>query len=197
MTTKVKFNLPAICVAGAERGLLLGEFNNWNVEEGIWLERNEDGSMVAELALAPGKTYEYRYLLSDGRWVNDENTKASTEFGQITVNCVIDVPMPEAKVKVKRVAVAKLKTTKKAEPIADDLTKIDGINKKVASLLLSNEISDFKTLGKSSIKKLQLILDGAGSKFNVHNPASWPKQAKLAAAGKWDELSRFQKEAGK
>jgi hypothetical protein len=30
MTTKVAFKLPASHVAGAEEGILLGEFNDWN-----------------------------------------------------------------------------------------------------------------------------------------------------------------------
>ncbi len=202
MTTKVSFTLPASHVAGAEYAILLGEFNNWNTEEGIYLQKQEDGSMVAELTLAAGKTYQYRYLLSDGRWVNDNNTTSFSEvFGHYIENCVIDVPVPVKKAKAKKEAVAKPIATKKTKVTvaADDLTKIEGIGKKIAALLADNEIKTYKDLGKSTIKKLQLILDGAGSKFNMHNPASWPKQAKLAAAGKWDELSALQAEllAGK
>lgn len=202
MTTKVSFKLPASYVAGASHGILLGEFNDWNTEEGIYLQKQEDGSMVAELTLTAGKTYQYRYLLNDGRWVNDDNAKVFPEvFGYPVENCVIDVPVPEKKATVKKAATAKAKTAKKDKEVvvSDDLTKIEGIGKKIAALLNTNEINSFKDLGKSSIKKLQLILDGAGSKFNVHNPASWPKQAKLAAAGKWDELAVMQQElvAGK
>ena len=87
---------------------------------------------------------------------------------------------------------------KKSKPIvktvADDLTKIEGIGKKVAALLEQNGITQFKALGKLSIKKLQLILDDAGSKFNLHDPSTWPKQAKLAADQKWDELKTLQAE---
>jgi predicted flap endonuclease-1-like 5' DNA nuclease len=87
----------------------------------------------------------------------------------------------------------------KAEPAADDLTRIEGIGKKIAELLAGEKIETFKDLSKASAKKLKGILDAAGSKFNTHNPASWPKQAKLAAAGKWEELAELQKEllAGK
>ncbi len=52
----------------------------------------------------------------------------------------------------------------------------------------------FKDLSKISVKKLKGILEAAGSKFQVHDPASWPKQAKLAAAAKWEELEELQKE---
>jgi predicted flap endonuclease-1-like 5' DNA nuclease len=190
MTKKVSFRLPASHVAGAAQGILVGEFNNWNVEEGIWLQKQEDGSMMAELSLTAGKTYQYRYLLSDGRWVNDDNGKTFTEvFGAAVENCIIEVPLPEKRAVSKKAPASKATPAKKKMVSEDDFTKLEGINKKVASLLVANDIRQYKDLAKMSIRKLQLILDGAGSKFNVYNPATWPKQAKLAAAGKWEELT--------
>jgi predicted flap endonuclease-1-like 5' DNA nuclease len=189
MTKKVLFSLPPEYVENASDGVLVGEFNNWNIDEGIHLQKQEDGSMKAELVLTAGKTYEYRYLLNDGRWVNDNNEKAFSQlFGQTVENCVMTVP-----------AVAKKATTAKPKiskaPVqVDDLTKIEGIGKKIASLLNKENINSYKDLAKCSIKKLQLILDTAGSKFNVHDPATWPKQAKLAAAADWDALSKLQDE---
>ena len=202
MTTKVAFKLPASHVAGAEEGILLGEFNDWNTAEGIYLQKQEDGSMIAELSLTAGQSYQYRYLLSDGRWVNDENAKTFSDvFGHSIENCIIDVPIPVKKAKVKKEIkkeVVNSAPEKKSKPIvktvADDLTKIEGIGKKVAALLEQNGITQFKALGKLSIKKLQLILDDAGSKFNLHDPSTWPKQAKLAADQKWDELKTLQVE---
>lgn len=192
MTKKVSFTLPAEYVADAASGILVGEFNNWNPEEGIYLQKQEDGSMIAELALTPGKTYEYRYLLSDGRWVNDNNTKTISNNYSVE-NCVINVPeVAETLVAAKPKAAKRTKET--VAIIADDLTKIEGINKKVEALLTKENIKTFKDIGKCTIKKLQLILDGAGSKFSIYNPATWPKQAKLAAAGKWEELSKWQEE---
>ncbi|MEO8768751.1 MAG: glycoside hydrolase family 13 [Ferruginibacter sp.] len=197
MTKKVSFKLPAEFVADAASGVLVGEFNNWNPEEGIYLQKQEDGSMVAELALTPGKTYEYRYLLNDGRWVNDHNEKIFSNNYSVE-NCVINVPEVAEKLVVEKVIATKPKAVKKvkevAAVIADDLTKIEGINKKVEALLSKENIKTFKDLGKATIKKLQLILDAAGSKFTVINPATWPKQAKLAAAGKWEELTKLQEE---
>lgn len=188
---KVTFTLPNELVAGASEGILLGEFNNWNIEEGIHLEKKDDGSMVAELTLTAGKTYQYRYLLSDGRWVNDHGEKAFSEiFGNIVENCVLTVPAPVKK------ATAKAKPAKKEKTavVKDDLTKIEGIGKKIAGLLEKEDISTYKQLAKASVKKLQGILDSAGSKFTVHDPATWPKQAKLAASGEWDALEKWQEE---
>ena len=188
---KVIFTLPPESVANAAEGILLGEFNNWNPEEGIHLQKKEDGSMIAELSLTAGKTYEYRYLLSDGRWVNDNNGKAFSQvYGHAVENCVLTVPAPVKKTASVKPVVKKEKTVVQA----DDLTKIEGIGKKIASLLAKENIKTYKDLAKCSIKKLQLILDTAGSKFNVHDPATWPKQAKLAAAGDWETLTSLQEE---
>ena len=189
---KVIFTLPSESVANAADGILLGEFNNWNPEEGIHLQKKEDGSMIAELSLTAGKTYEYRYLLSDGRWVNDNNGKAFSQvYGYSVENCVLTVPAT-----IKKAATEKTKTVKKEKIVvlSDDLTKIEGIGKKIAALLAKENINTYKELSKCSIKKLQLILDTAGSKFNVHDPATWPKQAKLAADGQWETLTNLQEE---
>jgi predicted flap endonuclease-1-like 5' DNA nuclease len=81
----------------------------------------------------------------------------------------------------------------------DDLTKIEGIGKKIAELLTAAEITSFEELARATPKKLRIILDAAGKKFKVHEPTTWPKQAKLAAAGKRPELKKLQAElkAGK
>ena len=179
---KVKFILTPEIVGDATDALLLGDFNNWDPNAGIGLKVQKDGTLAATVALEPGKTYQYRYFLSDGRWVNDANA-AQYAFDAVfhIDNCVITVPPEEVK-------------AAKAEkaPKADDLTKIEGIGKKIAELLKAAEITSFSGLSKATPKKLKEILDAAGSKFNVHDPATWPKQAKLAAASKWDELATLQ-----
>jgi len=63
----VAFTLPAEVQAGIV--MLCGEFNQWSVE-GIQLERGTDGSWRAIVALEPGRSYRYRYLLDGERWEN-------------------------------------------------------------------------------------------------------------------------------
>ncbi len=92
-TKKITFSLPAEIVADAAAGLLLGEFNNWNKDQGFSLKKSKDGSMKTTVELEAGKSYEYRYLLDGGRWVNDENASAYTEVSGLGVlNCVVNVP---------------------------------------------------------------------------------------------------------
>jgi predicted flap endonuclease-1-like 5' DNA nuclease len=202
MGKKVTFTLPAEIVGEATSAVLLGEFNNWDYNNGISLTKQKDGSMKATTTLEAGKTYQYRYLLNDGRWVNDHKADNYVHISGYQVeNCVISIP-DEEEVNTEAVAkpakaVKEKKTAKKAgkaAPTPDDLTKVEGIGKKIAALLAEENILTFKDLSKISVKKLKGILEAAGSKFQVHDPASWPKQAKLAAAAKWEELEELQKE---
>lgn len=196
-TTKVRFTLPASNVMDASECILVGEFNNWNPEEGIALQWQEDGSLHAEVELAAGKEYQYRYLFSNGRWVNDNSEKVMAEFyGYPVENCLVRIPEAAAKPVEKKVRATKSRSVSKAgkEMAKDDLAKIEGIGKKIALLLNKNGILTYKQLSKTSIKKLKEMLEAAGSKFNMHDPGTWAKQAKLAAAGKWDELAELQKE---
>ena len=182
MKTKVTFILSADIVADATEGLLLGEFNNWDKDKGFSLKKQKDGSLKATLPLEAG-TYQYRYLLNDGRWVNDESADQYVPSHAFQVeNCLITVPLQDETVETKQ----------KAADKKDDLTKIEGIGKKIAELLIAENIISFTDLSKSTAKKLKSILDAAGSKFKMHDPATWPKQAKLAAAGKWDDLKTLQ-----
>lgn len=190
MTKKITFTLPAEALAEATEALLLGDFNDWDTERGIALEKQKDGSLKAVVQLEPGKTYQYRYLLNDGRWVNDYYAQDYAAVSGFHVeNCLITVPEVldiVAKPKVKKVKPVN------EEILPDDLSKIEGIGKQTAVLLVKNNISSFAELSKTTIKKLKDILAEAGSKFKIHNPGTWPKQAKLAATGKWKELEILQ-----
>lgn len=76
----------------------------------------------------------------------------------------------------------------------DDLTKVEGIGPKVKELLHKAGISTFAELAKRTPEDLDEILDAAGSIYRAMDASSWPKQAGLAAAGKWEELEKLQEE---
>ena len=117
MAKKVTFTLSSDVVAGATAGLLLGEFNNWNVDNGVSLKKQKDGSMKTSVTLEAGKSYQYRYLLNDGRWVND-NSAANYAYahGYEVENCVIAVPEEAEKV-------VKAKVSKEAKPATEKAPK--------------------------------------------------------------------------
>ena len=80
----------------------------------------------------------------------------------------------------------------KTAAVKEDLTKIEGVGPKIAELLNAAGISSFAALAKADAKVLKSVLDKAGSRYKMHDPTTWPKQASLAAAGKWDELKKLQ-----
>jgi hypothetical protein len=97
MAQKITFSLAPEIVADATEGLLLGDFNNWLKEDGVKLKKQKDGSLKATLNLEPG-TYQYRYFLNDGRWVNDGNAVGYNFVGEYGVdNCVISIAAEEVK----------------------------------------------------------------------------------------------------
>jgi predicted flap endonuclease-1-like 5' DNA nuclease len=200
--TKITFTLPAANIIGADACVLLGEFNNWNLEEGIYLSRQPDGSMTAEVELVVGKSYQYRYLLSNGRWVNDNGEKVVSEMSGYPVeNCIIRVPeitrnTIDEKSKALKPKAGKPKAAAKPKPVVvvkEDLTMIEGIGRKIEALLYKNKIYNYRQLSKTTIKSLKEILEAGGSKFSIHNPGNWPKQAKLAAEGNFEDLELLKK----
>ncbi|ULT44218.1 isoamylase early set domain-containing protein [Niabella defluvii] len=68
---KITFTLPAEALGNATGAVLLGDFNDWNFDKGISLSVQPDGTLAASVELEAGKSYQYRFLLSDGTWIND------------------------------------------------------------------------------------------------------------------------------
>jgi predicted flap endonuclease-1-like 5' DNA nuclease len=77
-------------------------------------------------------------------------------------------------------------------PEPDDLERIEGIGPKVAELLQSAGITTFEQLAQVDVEHLGQILKEVG--LAMINPATWPEQAKLAAAGDWDAFQALQAE---
>jgi predicted flap endonuclease-1-like 5' DNA nuclease len=78
--------------------------------------------------------------------------------------------------------------------VADDLKVIEGVGPKMATILNDAGIVTFQQLAKTKVSTLKEILAAAGPRYKMHNPANWGKQAKLAAAGKMDELKTLKAE---
>ena len=74
----------------------------------------------------------------------------------------------------------------------DDLTAVEGIGPKISALLTDAGIDTWRTLANTDIAKIQEILDAAGKRYKLADPSSWPKQAEMAADGRWDDLEEYQ-----
>ena len=99
---------------------------------------------------------------------------------------------PKAKKEEAKAApVAAKPKAKKATGKGDDLKKVEGIGPKIAETLNNAGISTFADLAKTDAAKIsEIIADVRGN----HVTETWPKQAQLAADGKWDELQKWQDE---
>ncbi len=74
----------------------------------------------------------------------------------------------------------------------DDLKAIEGIGPKIESLLNNAGINTWQALSETSSDRIKEILDNAGPNYALADPGTWPKQAEMAAQGKWDELDAYQ-----
>ena len=81
-----------------------------------------------------------------------------------------------------------------AKPAKDDLKKVEGIGPKIEQLLNVDGIMTWRQLSEADIDRLKRILDAAGPRYRIHDPSTWPRQAELAADGKWEELEKLQDE---
>ncbi len=74
----------------------------------------------------------------------------------------------------------------------DDLKAIEGIGPATEKLLHENGIKTWRDLANAEASAVKAILSAAGSRFALGDPTTWPKQAELAADGKFDELREYQ-----
>ena len=74
----------------------------------------------------------------------------------------------------------------------EDLTIIEGVGPKISDLLKAGDVKNWSDMANAPVSRLEEILAEAGSRFKLANPSTWPKQAALAAAGKWGELKKYQ-----
>lgn len=105
----------------------------------------------------------------------------------------------EVKEEAPKVAEKKEKAPKKAAIVkdskGDDLTKIEGVGPKAAEALTNAGLETFAKVAKAKADKMKEILTEASSRLAHLDTTSWPKQAKMAADEKWDELKVWQDNA--
>lgn len=74
----------------------------------------------------------------------------------------------------------------------DDLKVVEGIGPKIEGLLNEAGITTWAELAGAPTDKVQAILDEAGPRYRMHDPATWAKQAELANNAQWAELEEYQ-----
>lgn len=108
---------------------------------------------------------------------------------------------PKAKPKAKAAAIAPIAFDPGAAKAAfgkrvkqDDLKVVEGIGPKIEGLFHNFDIKTWKALSETSVAKCQEVLKSGGERYRIHDPASWPMQAKMAFKGDWKKLAKWQDE---
>ncbi len=134
--------------------------------------------------------YTYEQISQFDKAKMDEVTR---EIGYFPGRMEKDDWVGQAKALLTNPPKTKGKTKKSTYPSNDqDLKVIEGIGPKIEGILKEAGINNWTELAASSHKRLRNILDAAGSRYKMHDPATWCDQASLAANGKWDELKKMQ-----
>jgi len=114
-TCKVTFTLPAEVIEGVSEVQVLGDFNNWNHEQGVKMKSVKAG-FETTLELAGGRFYEFRYLLDGNTWANDPaaDDYHVTPFGVYNSVVKIEEPTTTAKAPAAKTTAPKTTETKAA-----------------------------------------------------------------------------------
>ena len=110
---------------------------------------------------------------------------------------VVAEPVVEAVVEAPAVVAAPVVEAKAAPKLPkgikqDDLKIVEGIGPKIEGLLHDAGIKTWVELSETAIERIKEILDAAGPRYQMHDPATWPKQSQYAAEGKFEELKEWQ-----
>jgi formate hydrogenlyase subunit 6/NADH:ubiquinone oxidoreductase subunit I len=99
----------------------------------------------------------------------------------------------EQEAAAKKAAEEKAAKEKEASAEPDDLKRIEGIGPKISGVLQEAGIKTFGQLAETEVDRIEEILNASDPNLlKLAEPSTWPRQAKLAAAGKWDALERWQ-----
>ncbi|MBT8235397.1 MAG: hypothetical protein KJO04_04325 [Bacteroidia bacterium] len=74
----------------------------------------------------------------------------------------------------------------------NDLKVIEGIGPKIEGLFNNEGITTWGGLADLNVARCREIIMTGGDRYRLHDPASWPMQARMCAEGKWKDLARWQ-----
>ena len=152
----------------------------------VWTMQEEEEVGVAETPTPEPEAMVKTAVIEPKPLINDSRSSSGIEIEP-------DDPSKASTVKpesVRQTAVIQPQPIIEPKPEPDDLKKIEGIGPKISGLLQEKGILTFAQLANTQVETLrQFMLD---AKLRIARPDTWPEQAALAAAGKWEELDTLQ-----
>lgn len=154
-----------------------------------------EGTTLGELAGFSELQEAFEDAAADAKKGAKEEKKAKAEKKEVKEEKKAKAEKKEVKEEKKEEKPkAEKKASKKKDDTGkpDDLKKIEGIGPKIMELMNNNGIGSFEDMANADVEKLKEILAGAGARYKMHDPTTWPEQAKIAATGDWDKLKELQ-----
>lgn len=91
---KVRFRLSKERIGNIDTVHLAGDFNQWDTRS-MSMKKLKNGDFTYTLDLEKGSEYQFRYLLNQEKWINDETADAYVPSGYPEVeNSVISLAQP-------------------------------------------------------------------------------------------------------
>jgi predicted flap endonuclease-1-like 5' DNA nuclease len=79
-----------------------------------------------------------------------------------------------------------------AKIVENDLKLVEGIGPKIEELFHAAGYKTWASVAAAEPDALKAILEAAGERFKMHNPATWPRQCQLMVDEEWGELKKYQ-----
>jgi predicted flap endonuclease-1-like 5' DNA nuclease len=141
---------------------------------------------------------------ADFKLLEDKNAKLKADLDACNKKLVAApkaAPIKKAAPKAKVASIAPIAFDAGAAKAAygkrikqDDLKIVEGIGPKIEGLFHNFNIKTWKALSETSVAKCQEVLESGGKRYQMHDPASWPMQSKMAYKGDWKKLAKWQDE---
>ena len=180
-------------------GILIGWLIEWAIDWFYWRGRFLNVQAQLEncrtsLMEEQERSRQYQAKASE---LNQELTNLHAEIRELEAKLNKVTSERDSALQELKTLTAKSATPPVKEPVdetqqPDDLKKIEGIGPKIEKLLHQAGIRSFATLARTPVEKLREILQAAGSRYRLADPTTWPRQAEMAASGRWEELKDYQ-----
>lgn len=167
-----------------------------NQEHEIWtMDRDKDMFYDLEKLLVPVERYAEMHPTDYAREEVVRQAKAEAKRKAAETRKAAAAARKKAAAEAKAAEAAAAAEAQAADGSAepDDLTRIEGVGPKIAGVLQDAGISTYSQLENTGVDRINEVLEQADPNLlKLTDPKTWPRQAKLAAAGKWDALEKWQ-----
>jgi predicted flap endonuclease-1-like 5' DNA nuclease len=151
---------------------------------------------LKEILVAAGERYQ---MHDPGTWPKQCQMMVDDKWAELKAyHEILDggVPIEGGKPKVEKAAAPKdysaISQFYGQKIIADDLKLVEGIGPKIEELFHAAGLKTWLSVAKSKPAALKEILVAAGERYQMHDPATWPKQCQMMVDDKWKELKEYQ-----